>query len=115
MAQEFDKEEREKIYEDFKEAVNMTPSELEKWLKTDESKEVGYKESENSESVGHDSGEKIIKILNKKKADLNDSDYTHMRKVVGYVHRHTAQRPSGNIDETPWRYSLKNWGHEPKK
>lgn len=111
----FDDEEREQIYQDFKEAVNMTPSELEKWLKTDESKDVGYKDDDSSESVGHESGRKIIKILHKKKADLTNQDYTHMRKVVGYVHRHTAQRPSGNIDETPWRYSLKNWGHEPKK
>ncbi|MER2998460.1 DUF3140 domain-containing protein [Pontibacter populi] len=116
MAQtDFDKEAREQIYKDFKEAVNMTPSELEKWLKTDESKEVGYKEDDDSESVGHESGRKIIQILHKKKADLTDQDYAHMRKVVGYVHRHTAQRPSGNIDDTPWRYSLKNWGHEPKK
>jgi DNA topoisomerase VI subunit B len=111
----FNKEEREQIYQEFKEAVNMTPSELEKWLKTDESKEVGYKEKDNSESVGHKSGRKIIDILNTKKSDLTDSDYAHMRKVVGYVHRHKAQRPSGNIDDTPWRYSLKNWGHEPKK
>ncbi|MEJ8803895.1 DUF3140 domain-containing protein [Pontibacter sp. H249] len=116
MAQtEFNKEEREQIYQDFKEVVNMTPSELEKWLETDESKEVGYKENDNSESVGHDSGKKIINILHKKKAELNDQDYAHMRKVVGYVHRHSAQRPSGSIDDTPWRYSLKNWGHEPKK
>lgn len=116
MAQtEFDQEEREQIYQDFKEAVNMTPSELEKWLKTDESKEVGYKDDGAGESVGHESGRKIIKILHKKKAELDDQDFAHMRKVVGYVHRHSAQRPSGNIDETPWRYSLKNWGHEPKK
>ncbi|WP_299761627.1 DUF3140 domain-containing protein [uncultured Pontibacter sp.] len=112
---DFDKEEREQIYQDFKEAVNMTPSELEEWLKTDESKEVGYKEEDADESVGHESGRKIIKILHTKKADLTDADYAHMRKVVGYVHRHTAQRPSGNIEDTPWRYSLKNWGHEPKQ
>ena len=108
-------EEHEQTYQDFKEVVNMTASELEKWLDTDESKEVGFKEDGAGESVGHDSGKKIIKILQKKKADLTDADYTHMRKVVGYVRRHSAQRPSGNIEDTPWRYSLKNWGHEPKK
>ena len=31
------------------------------------------------------------------------------------VHRHLAQRPSGDIEDTPWRYSLKNWGHDPLK
>ncbi|MEV8507800.1 DUF3140 domain-containing protein [Actinoplanes sp. NPDC051475] len=102
-------------YTEFKDAVNMTASELEKWLKTDESREVGQKSSGNGESVGHDSGRKIIQILHTKKADLNDSDEAHMRKVVGYVHRHLAQRPSGDVKDTKWRYSLMNWGHDPLK
>ncbi len=38
----------------------------------------------------------------------------HMRKVVGYVERHRAQRPSGDVTDTPWRYSLMNWGHDPQ-
>ena len=38
-----------------------------------------------------------------------------MRKVVGYVHRHMAQRPGGDVAETDWRYSLMNWGHDPLK
>ncbi|WP_231974713.1 DUF3140 domain-containing protein [Mycobacterium sp. E1747] len=29
--------------------------------------------------------------------------------------RHLAQRPHGNIDESTWRYSLMNWGHDPMK
>ncbi len=38
-----------------------------------------------------------------------------MRKVVSYVHRHLAQRPDGDVSDTPWRYSLMNWGHDPLK
>jgi len=44
-----------------------------------------------------------------------DEDGAHMRTVVGYVHRHLAQRPSGVVAGTPWRYSLLNWGHDPLK
>ncbi len=95
-------------WQEFKDAVNMAPAELEKWLSTEESRSVGT-------GVGHDSGERIVKILRTKKADLSDDDYAHMRKVVGYVHRHLAQRPSGDVTDTPWRYSLMNWGHDPKK
>jgi hypothetical protein len=40
----------------FGDAVNMTASELERWLETDESKEVGFKDSGGGESVGHASG-----------------------------------------------------------
>jgi hypothetical protein len=37
-----------------------------------------------------------------------------MRKVVGYVARHKAQRPE-NMVTSRWRYSLMNWGHDPLK
>lgn len=102
-------------YDDFKDAVNMTASELEKWLDTDESKAVGQKSSGGGESTGHRSGRRIIDILGTKKADLSDDDYAHMRKVVGYVHRHRAQGPSKDVEHSDWRYSLMNWGHDPTK
>ena len=97
---------------DFADAVNMTAGQLEKWLDTDESKAVGQKKG-GGESVGHDSGRKIVKLLHTKKADLTDADEAHMRKVVGYVHRHLAQRPGGDVEHSRWRYSLMNWGHDP--
>jgi|SRR5687768_13256435 hypothetical protein len=100
---------------EFHDAVNMTASELEKWLKTDESKDVGQKSDGGGESTGHASGRRIIELLKAKKSDLSDDDYAHMRKVVGYVHRHSAQRPKGDVEDTHWRYSLMNWGHDPLK
>jgi hypothetical protein len=99
---------------EFNDAVNMTANELEKWLGTEESKSVGQK-SGSSESTGHESGRRIIKILKAKQSDLSESDYAHMRKVVGYTKRHLAQRPSGAVEDTAWRYSLMNWGHDPVK
>jgi len=101
-------------YEDFNDVVNMTAAELEKWLDTEESKKVGQKFG-SDESTGHASGRRIIELLRSKKSDLTDDDYSHMRKVVGYAHRHLAQRPSGDISESAWRYSLMNWGHDPCK
>jgi len=101
-------------YDEFKDAVNMTAKEIDDWLDRDESKEVGQK-SGNHESTGHASGRRIVEILQRKKADLTDDDYAHMRKVNGYVKRHSAQRPSGDVSETAWRYSLMNWGHDPLK
>jgi hypothetical protein len=52
-------------------------------------------------------------LLRSDDGDLTDDDLSHMRKVVGYVHRHRAQRPSGDVTDTAWRYSLMNWGHDP--
>lgn len=99
---------------EFDAVVNMTASELERWLDTDESKSVGQK-SGSSESTGHESGRRIVKILRARKSDLTDDDVAHMRKVVGYAKRHLAQRPDGDVSDSNWRYSLMNWGHDPAK
>jgi ribosomal protein L11 len=101
-------------WREFRDTVNMTASELEKWLDTEESQKVGQKDG-NNESIGHASGRRIVEILRSKKADLFDDDYRHMRKVIGYARRHLAQRPSGDISDSAWRYSLMNWGHDPCK
>ena len=91
----------------------MQPKELEEWLETEESKSVG--DNGGGESTGHRSGRRIVEIKRTKKHYLTDSQYEHMQKVVGYVHRHTAQKPSGDIEDSDWRYSLMNWGHDPCK
>jgi hypothetical protein len=104
------------IQDEFDDSVNMTASELERWLDTDESKAVGQKDG--GESVGHDSGRRIVKILRKKKGDLVADDFGHMKKVNGYVSRHRKQRPKKSKDELAemkWTHSLKNWGHDPLK
>jgi hypothetical protein len=108
---------RDKVRKDFDEAVNMTASELKRWLVTRESRAVGWKGKDgkvSGESVGHASGRRIVAILGKTKAELTDDDFAHMRKVVGYVRRHRAQEPA-NIATSRWRYSLMNWGNDPLK
>lgn len=109
-----DPKEEKEIYHEFRQLVNMAPTALEKWLETDESKSAGW-DSGDGESIGHKSGEKIIEILHTKQSDLKESDYKHMQKVVGYIKRHSAQKPSGDVSETKWNYSLKNWGHDYSK
>ncbi len=105
-------DDRTDIRRQFEEAVNMTPKQLETWLRSDESRAVGQK-SGSDESTGHAEGRRIVELKSTKVADLSDDDYAHMRKVVGYVHRHLAQRPDGDVSDTRWRYSLMNWGHDP--
>ncbi|MDP9847232.1 DUF3140 domain-containing protein [Streptosporangium lutulentum] len=107
-------DDRKQIAIDFRQTVNMTAEELDHWLGTRESNAVGDK-SGGTESIGHESGRQIVKILRRANGDLSDDDYAHMRKVAGYIRRHLAQRPSGDVRETAWRYSLMNWGHDPIK
>jgi hypothetical protein len=113
-----DRAEQDEIARDFADAVNMAPKELEDFLETPESREVGWKGEDgkgDGESVGHASGRRIVEIKRKNKSDLNEDDYAHMKKVVGYVRRHCAQGPAADVEHSRWRYSLMNWGHDPLK
>ena len=107
---------RTKVRRAFDAAVNMSASEIERWLGTAASRKVGWKGADgaNRESVGYASGRRIVKILRKAADRLSSDDYAHMRKVVGFIRRHSAQRPE-NIYTSRWRYSLMNWGHDPTK
>jgi Protein of unknown function (DUF3140) len=80
----------------------MTRNELEDWLQTDESQSVGQSDN-GGESKGHESGRKIVEILEKNKSDYTDEDVDHMQRVVSYVHRHQAQEPSGDLEGSTWR------------
>jgi Protein of unknown function (DUF3140) len=102
---------RPKIAADFAAAVNMRADELEAWLETSESRNVGFKR-DGGESVGHASGRRIVGLL--RRGPSGEEDYAHMRKVVGFVRRHRAQEPA-NMVTSRWRYSLMNWGHDPLK
>ena len=71
----------------------MTSNELEEWLKSGDSTSAGWKgDSSDGETVGHESGRKIVDILkrNPKKDEdkYTDEDVEHMRKVVSYIKRH---------------------------
>ena len=92
----------------------MSPEMLTAWLKTAQSKAVGFKANEGRESVGHHSGKKIVKFLEKAEGEFTDDDIAQVRKVVGFIHRHLAQRPASDSMHSRWRYSLMNWGHGPE-
>ncbi len=109
-----EEKDHEEAYKHFNELVNMSAAELEKWLKTEDSKNTGW-DSGDGEAIGHKSGKKIVEILQKKKADLTPDDYTHMHKVIAYISRHKAQKPDGDVSDTKWNFSLKNWGYDYSK
>jgi len=102
---------RDEIWDDWRALMNMAPKELEEWLETEESRAVG--DDADGESTGHASGRRIVSIKRTDKDDLTDDQWDHMGKVVGYVRRHCAQVPDGDIESSTWRYSLMNWGHDP--
>lgn len=105
---------REEIWKDWNDLLNIPPAVLEDWLQTEESQSVG--DSKDGESTGHKSGRKILQIKRTNKDELTDDQWDHMAKVTGYIKRHCAQGgPEDNIENSAWRYSLMNWGHDPLK
>ncbi|PTB69005.1 hypothetical protein BBK36DRAFT_1192748 [Trichoderma citrinoviride] len=119
--------EKSEVIQEFKELVNMTAQELKEWLKGDDSTSAGWSKDDGSgESVGHDSGRRIVEILesnpDKDPEKYTDDDVSHMRKVVSYCKRHLAQEEKANnkkpieeVKKTKSYASLKNWGHDPIK
>ncbi|KAJ0307341.1 hypothetical protein COL516b_003954 [Colletotrichum fioriniae] len=117
---------KEEVISEFNEYVNMTAEDLESWLKSDDSNSAGWPKDDaegEGESVGHDSGRKIVEILqanpDKKEDEYTDEQVEHMRKVVAYCKRHLAQESKSNSDKSPEEVkktksyaSLKNWGHD---
>ncbi len=113
-------DEKADSYKEFHTLVNMSPAKLRQWLQGEDSRSVGMTpEGEKvtgaaqGESVGHHMGKRILEIRGARKPELTDADYADMRKVVGYIKRHSAQRPGGDVTDTRWRHSLMNWGHDP--
>ncbi|PWN99573.1 hypothetical protein FA09DRAFT_328380 [Tilletiopsis washingtonensis] len=112
------------VIEEFNEYVNMSVKELEAWLETEDSQGAGW--GDGDESVGHQSGRKIVDILqrNPKKdpSKYTDEDLAHMRKVASYCKRHLAQesqlkdkKSEAELRETKSFKSLANWGHDMTK
>ncbi len=90
-------DDRQQTIDQFDDSVNMTRKELEEWLQTEESKSVGQGEGE---SKGHESGRRIVGLLEKNKSDYTDADLDHMKKVSAYVKRHLGQGPSDDVEDS---------------
>ena len=107
-----------KILNDWREVVNMTADEVERWLRDPRSRRCGMQRTGERETVGRKSGRRIVKMLRAGHDGWSASDWAWARKVVGYCKRHLAERRSewgDDIEERKWTWSLRNWGHDPVK
>ena len=102
------------LFSDFARVVNMPVGQLERWLETERSKNVGRHKGQR-ESHGHAAGRRIVRLLRTPRADFTADDLVHMRKVIQHVERQLKHRPRGDISETDWRFALMNWGHDPQR
>jgi hypothetical protein len=115
-------EKQRDINDEFHHVVNMTSTALRRWLQTPASQSVGMTPEgtkvtgpDANEAVGHEMGRRIVSLLATPRTKLSGDDYKMMQKVIGYIHRHLKQCPSGDVADTRWAKSLKNWGHDPSR
>ena len=108
-------------YEKWDKLVNMSPSELESFLNSEEGEEAGLSRSEASKegiSSGRDSARAILRMMKKKKEDWNETDLKWLGKQISFISRMRGVKgPLRDEDGKPTRklLALKIWGHDPEK
>lgn len=93
--------------------MNVPAPVLASWLETDESASVGTHGVDSRWSVGQLAGWQSVELLAAPLASWTEADWRHARRTLGYVRRHRAQWPRGEVTHSRWRRSLRNWGHDP--
>lgn len=114
-------EEQKQLYKDWKKLVNMSPSELKKFLDSDEGKVAGLSKEEASKlniSRGRDSAKAILRMKEKSVNSWNETDWEWSQKQVNFIKRMSGN--SGKLFDDNGRktrkyLSLLVWGYNPKK
>ncbi len=91
----------------------MPADRLADWLETPESRAVGYRPLGAIESTGQAAGRLTVDQLGAPADQWSDADWAHAARTVGFIRRHRAQWPAGDVTDRRWRHSLRNWGHDP--
>ncbi|MFC0531272.1 DUF3140 domain-containing protein [Phytohabitans kaempferiae] len=103
--------ERERVWQEFHRAVNMTSPQLRDWLLAETALNDTYDPEPGMEITVL--GNRVLQVLGKRRVDLNDADVTLMREVTELINRRLSQRPVDDADQEPWRHSLMAVGHDP--
>ena len=114
----------EEVYAEWKELVNMTPRELERFLE-DYGNVAGLSRAEASAQgirSGRDSARAIIRMKRKGKSKWNANDWKWARRQVNFIKRMSGakgplltKKSDGYHHPTRRYLALLVWGHDPLK
>jgi ethanolamine ammonia-lyase large subunit len=103
--------ETELVWDSFHQVVNMTSEELREWLLTAASGEEAFSDRP---GLGlPELGEKVVRLLRKRKVDLTPEDTEVMRQVAVFVTEQEESPPPAGPADDAWRRSLMTVGHDP--
>lgn len=114
-------DEQRSDYKKWKELINMSATEIQKFLDSDEGKEAGLSRGEASKagiSSGRDSGRAIIRMLNTPVEKWSDNDWKWANKQISFISRMKGNDGPLRDDKgnrTRKTTSLMIWGHNPEK
>ncbi|GAB4813995.1 hypothetical protein N2152v2_001041 [Parachlorella kessleri] len=98
------------IISGFRQAVNMTPQEIEAFLCRDESRHA-VEDGDDKEKEGRHMARRIVELLNKKEDTFYEGDLEHMYQVTQYINCH-----KGDLQHaSDWEDKLRNFGFDPAK
>lgn len=108
-------------YKKWKELINMSPSEIERFYNSEDGKVAGLSKKDASAhgiSRGRDSAKAIIRMLRKKVTEWTSNDWQWCGKQISFISRMKGNAGAlRDKDGNPTRklLSLKIWGHNPEK
>ncbi|HLU53944.1 MAG TPA: DUF3140 domain-containing protein [Pseudonocardia sp.] len=102
----------DEMWDEFHRVVNMTSRELSEWLRTRDAGEDG---EELPDRAGTPTGQRVLAILGKRRADLTTHDADVMRRVVDRVHAQRRDDLEPTAGQPAWRHRLMSLGHDPLK
>jgi ethanolamine ammonia-lyase large subunit len=101
----------ELVWDSFHQVVNMTSEELREWLLTAASGEEAFSDRP---GLGlPELGEKVVRLLRKRKVDLTPEDTEVMQQVADFVTEQEESPPPAGPADDAWRRSLMTVGHDP--
>jgi hypothetical protein len=113
--------EQDELYAEWKRLVNMTPSELERFMQSEEGRRAGLSASEaKAQGIGRgrDSARAILRMKSKPKSEWTSTDWDWAKRQVSFIKR--MRGASGKLEDAQGRptrklLALKIWGHDPRK
>jgi hypothetical protein len=101
----------DRVWDQFHLLVNMTSPELRDWLLTTPDGAEAYAPEPGIDV--HELGERVLRILEKRKVDATDQDVATMRLVAELIVGRLLNAPEDEAANQPWRDTLLSLGHDP--
>jgi Protein of unknown function (DUF3140) len=103
----------DELWDGFHRLVNMSSRELRDWLRTTTAEQDHEQFLDQAEGVA--TGQHVLNILGKRRADLTDADAEVMLRVVAEIERQRGFEPETKPGDAAWRRRLMSLGHDPLK